>query len=626
MNNSTAKLPIFQFPDGSKFLPSYQIPITETPWDGWEEEDLRAWVTQSWASALDARRPEIARLKLNSTYYDGFHYSSAWLNRIMPIENRIYEMVEALVANTIAVKPRPEIQPLRTMDASRITDLSEFATWYMDQSEWDHAEELSARDKKIYGYSIRIITFDYATGMAYPKPYSVFDYYPDPSGTRDDERSFWFLAGPKNTNRLRAQYPEQAENILPDNFASPAYAAVDRNWYGFLETNAEYDHPAMADGALAVHREGDTPEGTTTLVISPADRRDHGTTTFTLQMVVRDDAMVDATYWGTKQLPDGTQVPGVKYTVKGFSRRCASGFWLITMTSNGTFCHKPKHLDECYLGLPWVVDAEEERTDAAWSRTPIDHGIPIQRSLNVTNEQLDRGLELGANPPLKTTDPKLDQQLQNGPVAGGDTLLLQQGRDAEWLSFTGPDTKQFERVVERRGAMRDIVGVQGAMEGSRPPGIEAAAALRHLDNAAMRRVKAKENPASRARGLLLRKCIYATGKKLQPEVVFVATNGESKAISSDALTDLFRVRFAEGTGTVEGRMDRQDQAFALYDREAIDEQALLEEVQWPNSQEIANRMVMRKMEEKIMMAASAAANAPPGGGGGGKKSQARAKR
>jgi hypothetical protein len=616
----TSQLPIFRFPDKSKFLPVHALPTTESPWTGWSVEDLRGWVMARWQDAFEYKRAENARLELNSTYYDGFHYSSAWLNKTMPIENRIYEFVEALVSNTIAVKPRPEIQPMRTMDAKRAQRLREFSNWYMDTAEWDYAEELSTRDKKIYGYSIRLISFDYQTGMPYPKPFSLYDYYPDPSGIRDDDRSFWFLAGPKNTNRLCAMYPTVADQIRSDNMASPSYNAVERPWLEYLEEQHQWDHPVMADAALAIHREEDTETESTILVTANADRREQGTTTFVLQMIVRDDAMCDQTFWGTQQSPKGIQTHGMKYTAKGYAKRSESGFWIISMTAQGVFLHDPRPLDDCYLGLPWVVDMEEQRTDRPWSRSPIDQAIPIQRALNRTNHIIDRNLELAGDPLLKTNDGKLSQQLQGGPINGGDILEMQMGRDATWLELKGPSAQQFERVQERRGAMRDIVGVQGAMEGARPPGIEAAAALRNLDNASMRRVRGKENPAHRARSLLLRKCMYAAGKKLQPEITFMASNGDAHTVTSDDLADLFRIRFAPGSGTVEGVADKKDEALALYDREIIDEEEVLDVLQWPDAAAIAQRMMERKLVEKIQMAAAAAASGgPPGKNGSAKK-------
>ena len=67
----------------------------------------------------------------------------------------------------------------------------------------------------------------------------------------------------------------------------------------------------------------------------------------------------------------------MKYTAKGSAPRVESGYWLLTMTSDGVMLHPPKHLDDCYLGLPWVIDMGEQRTDRAWSRSPIDQIIPI---------------------------------------------------------------------------------------------------------------------------------------------------------------------------------------------------------------------------------------------------------
>jgi hypothetical protein len=283
-------------------------------------------------------------------------------------------------------------------------------------------------------------------------------------------------------------------------------------------------------------------------------------------------------------------------------------------------------LDDCFLGLPWVVEMEEERTDAAYSRSPVDHAIPVQRELDDSNYHLDQNLERAANPPLKTSDQKLEQQLQSSPVRGGDVLYVQKSSiaDTQYLDFPSPAAQHFARGQELRASMRDIGGFQGALEGSKTPGVEAAAAFRHLDMAASRRLASKQGSATRADALLLRKLIYCAGKKLQPEIAFQSTDGQPYVIQSDALVNAFRIRFAEGSATVEGRTEREEKVFALFEMGILDEMAVLQELNWPDAEAIALRMQQRKMEEQLALAAVSAANGPaPGGNGGGAKSRSR---
>ena len=64
------------------------------------------------------------------------------------------------------------------MDAMRVKRLRECAGYLMDTEEWEFAEELSTRDKKTFGYSVAILTFDYATGMPYWKIPTRMKYSP----------------------------------------------------------------------------------------------------------------------------------------------------------------------------------------------------------------------------------------------------------------------------------------------------------------------------------------------------------------------------------------------------------------------------------------------------------------
>lgn len=640
-----SKLPIFQFQNGSKFIPTYLEPSAATPFDAFSVDDLRQFVLERWSISYEAKRPENARLLRNWRAYDGARDAGMWSESGPCTENRIYEMSETMSANALIAKPRPEIAPRRSMSSDDRQSLGEFSKWYMDTSQWDHAKELATRDKTNGGWGIRIISIDYATGMPYPKPFSAFDYYPDPSGKRDDDRSFWFLGMPMNTDRLRMQHPGvPPELIQPDNIASPSYG-VERVWQRFLEGFTDVDHPMIADSALAVHREDETPGSRVVLSAAPGDRRQHGSTTFVLQMVVRDEGLVDGCYWGTYQRADGVQVPGQKYTAKNYVPRSESGFWIVSMTSNGTFLYGKyatgddgqtpqtaasciRELDEGYLGLPWVVDMQEQRTDTTWSRSPIDHAVPIQDDLDEANRTLDDNLQLSANPPLVTSDTNLDARLQQSPLAGGDTVLVSQQHigGTKYLEFPTPASQHFARLADKRAAMRDIVGVQGALEGAKTPGVEAAAAFRHLDEAAQRRLRSKEGAALRGDALLLRKCINLAGKKLQPEITFMATSGAPMKVTSDACASQFDITFAQGSSTVEGQLDREDKVLTMFESGLIDEYSALEELQWPNADEMAARMQQQKLEEKVALASVAASNGTGPSSGAKKPSRSRARR
>lgn len=611
MNHALARLPRFQFANGDEFVSEHCDDPDVSPFDAMEPPELVSLIAALWRDAYEAKRPETSRLSLNSHYYDGFHYRDAWLNRTNPVENHIYAIVETLVSNTIAVKPRPEIVPEYgfSMDDELADRLQGYAASVMNTTRFDEAVELGARDKYIYGWNWWMVSFDYRTGMPYAVPRSVFSLYPDPAARNEDDAMYIQIADAVSTARLRATFPKAADRIHPDNKATPAYNAVIRPWFEFLGDAHEIGHPTIADSAMVVHAEGAQPTEGTSLVFSEGDRMEHGTTTFVISTLIRDDAMVAATYYGTKRRrrPDGgfDEINAQKYSSP--VPRCASGWWLVTMTSYGLFLEPPRKLDDCYLGLPLVMDRCERRTDRFWSRSPIDHIIPINRGLNRDNALIDRGTDLALNPPLLTdSNSGLARQLNGGTVAGGDLLELSRGSDAKYLAFPGPASQIFARTSERRKSMRDVSMVQDSLSGARPPGIEAAAALRRLDENSLRVVKAKEQSANRARALLLRKLMKGAGRKLQRDIAFLAAHGDMEVLTSREIDTPFNIDFAVDTGTIEGRRDLEDKAFALFGAGAIDRAALLDSYRWPGRTKIELRMQMAEQNAMLMQAGAEA--------------------
>ncbi len=628
MPAEAASLPTFHFPDGSSFIAQQRMEEIVPPFITDDENQLRSWLASRWSMAFEGKRAETERLKLNSLYYDGFHYQSAWLNRTNPITNYCFSTVETVVPFVTEVSPRPEIMPRRSMDAERIARLQEFATWLMDRDEFDDALVCGTRDKSKYGWCAYLVTFDYVTGMPYPKNLSVFDFYPDPTARNQEELEFFFLAMPVSTDRLQALYPHLASRIVPDGMAGPAYDVHTRPFFEFMENAHRYETPNMVTGALSFTLEGDPqPTTSTSLVASMGNYREHGKTTLLLQLFARCDLMKEVKYLGSQHVNDESGEPGDTIEVEGmehsdFEAVSESGWMVISMTNNGVFLTPPVQkgekpllampMDNCYGGLPIELCFRYKQTDRMWCPGELDHIIPLQREINRRKKNIAKALELSANPPIVTN---FDSGLaaDTSTVEAGEVLRIKRGSELRWLEFSGPSQFQFATLEQDTKAVQIVSGQPDAMMGQRPVGIEAASAIRNLQQGAAVRLRGMEAVARRERSRLLKKLMIAAGHKLQPGIMFKATNGAMMTVSPDDLLDEYDIRFADGTGTQTGRESLEEKAMALFDRQAIDVPALLEAVNWPGREEVAARVQQMQLLE-MKMKAEAMAKAGAGGG------------
>lgn len=620
-------LPIFRWKDGSYFVSSSVSldPQSEVPkfYGCQTEAELRNFVCNHWRDAFEAKRAETERLKLCSLYYDGFHYASAWLNRTNIITNYCFSTVETVHPIMCELRPRPMVKPRSPMGPDTSNRIGQFANWLMDTTKFDRYVERGVRDMLKYGWSIGLVTFDRATGMPMAKNESVFNYYPDPAATEDDELEHFFIGKPVAVSRLEAVFPDKIGQIKADGMASPSYDVHVKPFFQFLENATTHSSPKFADSALPLVMEGETrPAGSVALTHSTGEHRDDVHTAFLLQLFIRDDRMMRLMYQGTMYKatvgPDGS-ITHEEHA--GAHHRHSvpvskSGWAVITMTATGTFLEEPRPLDECYGGKPIVIHRDYEQTDRYWSTGELDHIIPIQRGVNSRKNLLRRALELMANPPVVTHD---DSGLRAdlGPVKAGEVFRIRRGTDMKWMDFRGPGMDQFQMLMVDSRDIDSVSGVQDVTQGQRPAGIEAASAIRSLQAAAATRIRGKENAAHRARSEMVTKLMSCCARKLQPRVEFMATDGTMLQVTSEELLMGYDIAWAPGSGTVASRQDNEDKAFALFDRGALDHQALLDATDWPGRGEILKRVFAMQQQQ---MALDAQAKAEAGAGGGGPKS------
>lgn len=600
-------LPIFTFEDGSTLQSQQRFPRGESHsiFDRMSAAELRTYIATLWREAFDAKAAETERLKRNSLYYDGFHYTTAWQNRVNSVSNYCFSTVETVVPSLTEQRPRPEIVPRRAgMDQDRITRLSEAANWIMDVTEWDVMTWLGARDKSIYGWNCWLISFDYATGMPFLRCTSVFDVYPDPAARNEDELEYLFIATPVSTDKLKASYPKFAEHIVPDGIASPSHPAVVQPWQQYLEGYHGFEQAKILTSALPFHKESESPIAGSTALVTTGERQEQARTTMLLQLVHRDSALRDWTYVGDLRAADGQITPGMHHVHPGPC--CESGWRVLKMTATGLILEN-QAVDDCYGGLPIVFDFDYRRTDRFWAAGELDNIIPLQRRDNRRSALIDRAVELAMQPPA-VTNRDSGLPADKSTIAAGDVLRISRGSELRYLEFRPPIEAVLALQVHNARAVDAVSGVQDVQAGIRPAGIEAAAAIRRLQEAAQVRVRGKEAQAHSARARLLKKLMTAAARKLQAPISFKASDGAFVTLDPADMDDQFSIRFAAGSGNVLSRQDQQEKAFTLYQAGAIDEQELLTAFDWKNRDAVVKRIEARKMQQAVLAAETAARN------------------
>lgn len=575
------------------------------------QQQLVNWVLERFFEAVRAKTAENERLRRNEWYYNGFHWSDPEANRRNEVRNFVFATVETAQAILTEIRPRPEVVLRRQYGNAMVADdYQERAEWVMDVSGWDYNCSLGDREKLKHGYAVYLLNCR-RDGVCVNHPYSVYDFYRDPTATNDDEMEYYFLARPLATDYLAQIYPpsryphlwkkgvdelgrETHEfEVQPDNVMSPGYRAIQYPFEldGTSSPGSIPFEPDNIFGYVGRLESGDPnpPTTATTGLVRTGDMetRRHGRTTFHVQMFVRDRTFVRVNYMGEVSeetggelpLPDGSTMPEfarTKFpgTYRKWEPACESGWRVITVTLDRKFISSVP-IDPCYLGRNVVIDRDHPQVGRWECPGEADHVIPINRSLNrrLTNIKNAHAFETD---PVLVLDTGAGNDIQGRGVSSGEVIRKKPGTEVRWLDPPKGTAAQFEMVSLDLSHMDFVSGQHDVTTGRRPEGIEAASAIRNLQEAAQTRIRGKEVPGFHAKAVMLKKMMHATGCKLDPGIMFLAQNGNMKRLDPKSLTHEFDIRFAPGSGTAVGRAASEEKNLGLFQAGLLDPQTALE--------------------------------------------------
>jgi hypothetical protein len=563
----------------------------EGPFLGMGQDDLRAWCQGVFAELVASKQPETERLRRCSRFYEGFHYKHSWMNKTRPITNYCHSVVETVVPQLTEMKPRPEIvprQPARSVDS--VKRLQRYASWLQSRASFDMWNILATRDASIYGWAPSIVSFDYRTGMPYPQNISSFDLYMDAAANSFEQAEVVAIGTPVSTQKLRANYPEHAKRglIIPDGIASPSFEACEQPWFENMEGTGAGQLPTTITAAVS-RVEGGPVTGQTAWYTPTPEGAPYAATTFLIQLLVRDSSEKKCSWVGYE---DRLGQDGESFRVAGAHRVvdhpcCENGWRLITMTYSGAI------LENCPVEpfFPVKMLRRYPRVDRRWSLGDLDNVIPVQRQILMRDYLLMRGLELQGNPPL-LTDTNSGLAADKDTIEGGEVLRLARGSTAQWLEARGPSEHQFEMRMMNSRDIDTIGGVHDVSQGQRPAGIEAASAIRSLQSAAAIRFRGFEVIAHMHRADMLKSLMIGAAKKLQRRIYFMA-GGEQSWVDPEELEMEYDIDFAQGTGNAPAKQEIEERAFLLFDRGVLDEDSLLQAVDWMGREEVLSKLAQR---------------------------------
>jgi hypothetical protein len=611
---------VMNMPDGSLFTASSRHVPEVPPFGsfGSDEEGqtkLASWVADKFNALFQMKRGETERLKTCGLFYRGFHYIDPWDNRNNTITNYCFQTVETIWPILTQARPRPEPVPRNFMDATKLKRVSDYAEYKLDSSGFDKIHRMCTRDLLTYGWCVAVIGWD-AQGRSIPKYWSPFDYYPD-GATEESGLECFALAAPVATRRLQALFPKVADKIRPDNIASPSYQVLVQPDLEMAGVIGGMNSPVIISGTMpSTIMEGGAPAATTgNYGIDTGSFSVFGHTTFLIQLFVRDYTTMTVRYQGQRLIDHPTGQLRIPASVNMDEPCCPSGWRMIPMTASGVLLSLPMPVDPVLGGVPVVIGRDYEIGGRLLGRGELDDVIPLQRGINKSDAMLDRSLDLQANPPvLVSTDSGLS--VDKASVEGGEILRIKRGSKMEYLQPQGVAESHFERRALRRQDVQIVSGTPDSLQGQRPVGVEAAAAIRQLTESGSSRARAKGANILEWQALLLQKMIHADIMKSDDLIYFRASDGTNGWLDPSSFDPAdFEIRWASQSGDAQGEQDRIDTDKELLQLGVIDPQQLLDDMNYPNRAAILQRMAVRQIQaQQAAQAATAQNGGVPKGG------------
>ena len=582
-----------------------KLTFSDIPSD--EETRKVGVVLDLFRKARDARKPLYSRWVQN--YYMMVNRYWAGMRRKRPDWLPAPEVAEIMpIAATISgwltdQRPTPTCSP----SALPHDAFSEMFNAMADDLEYtlqaSYAANLEEREIKkaawdsiVYGTSIFKTYWDSwlagGLGDATFCQVSPFNFYPDPQARSTEDGNYYIEARRMSLQELDRRYPGSYELFNKSRLGAGGLTDLD-------------EAPSHSDMSAT----GGTTSGPTPAALSPSTTPntsrpgsgrmddDYDPTVTVLECWVREHEIVPVVDART-----------------GEETERASDEWRLLVVANERLIMECSAFDlwdhgrHPYDRMPYIEMGE------FWSLSLVEFLVSPQKAMNRILAALQHNIELTGNPILK--QPKgMRTQLVNRP---GQTLPVGRGQADEtgWLEPPALNVAMVQILEYYLKRMEAISGMSAVVKGNTPSGRNAQGVVDAVQEAAFVRIRdVLRNMEWALAGVFRKKADLIVSNYTTPRIVSIA--GPRSERSSRALkgghflipTLDGRVPFAyqiivdAGARSHTARSMREDRAIQLFTVGAIDEQALLADIEYPNAAEVSSRVEQKR---------AAAAMAEPG--------------
>jgi len=568
------------------------------------------------------------RLKKHRKAYDKnwMHYYRYWRgdqwagikmprHRQREIVNMIWSTIQSSHSQQIDIRPRIAYIPKEPTDQPMADVLNDLVNADWDRHNWLVPLTEIVLDGYIYGIGYGELGYDpdadYGQGTATFESADPFYIYPDPNAKQvNDSRSECFIkAEPVDTEWLKREYPEQAENIKSDVRDALRSSKVSVNEFAYKVNNSDRDMPDLSE-----FRGGDESTNKTLLItayMKPYDTEE--------QEEEDDEGQIKTVI--KKKYPLGRVI------------KIASGVVLEEQASlpfaNGLF--------------PFVKYVNYILPREFFGVSEVEQLESPQRTFNkIINASLEI-MNLMGNPVwiVDTASGVDPHSLVNRTGLVVEKEPGSEVRREVGVSLSGTALSFVDRM---ENWFNEVAGKFDVAQGQAPGSVTAARAIEALQEAARTRIKQKQrNLDAMIRDWGQQYADIVLEKYSRPRV-FRVTNEQGGTqyfrFSTERVIDergfeqiqatvrdyvmnpdgqlvldenvkqmLVADRFDVSVSTISGlpfaQAKKEERVLSLFDRGIVDEAEVLEQLEYPNAEVVLQRLEARKAQQAEAAAAQA---------------------
>lgn len=458
------------------------------------------------------------------------------------------------------------------------------STWHVNKEENEVTKMLW--DANIYGTGILKTTWDetllHGQGDAISRRIDPYTFYPDPAARSMEDANYFIEARTMSVQELDRKFPGSAKFFADGGFNEDTDEAPTQ-----LDNSTSF--PRANPGAIS--------PATSPRYGMPGSSRIHATDSpgvTVLEAWLREHELYEATYTDS----EGNEQKDL---------RVYDTWRVVVVAGNRILMNEP--VDELWAhgGQPYDRYVPHDLGEF-WGLSLVELLSSPQEAINRILAALQHNVELVGNPVfLESTRSGIQRtQLTNKP---GTRLTINDGGKAEWLQPPQVHQMMPELLRYYLQRMEAVSGLSAVTKGGSSGGRQAQGVVDAMQEAAFVRIRmALRNLEYTLRDSGYKKAALICENYTAPRMVaIVGPTGNKTSLAlkgrhfytpgpNGSTPMKFQLLVNAGSAGHTSRKVREDQAVMLYTLGAIDEDALLEALDFPNRQVVGERVKALKAQ------------------------------